>query len=110
VQFLVKLSAAVWYAHRVQPKGLIPIVTYLLAWVTILATLFAFKALDVLPRWVMTLGMGVDTTLIGGLAGCVYCLRGVYVNHSVKQRGMDHAMPSGTSCALSQVAWPVACQ
>jgi hypothetical protein len=69
-----------------QPKGLIPVVVYLLVWVAALVTLYACKVLGVLPEWATALGVGVDATLVGGLAGCLYCLRAVYLNHSVHSR------------------------
>jgi hypothetical protein len=76
------------------PKGIVPITLYVLAWVAALVTLFACKTNEALPGWMMKLGSDVDCVAMGGLAGCLYCLRGIYLNYSVKQRwdGPRYAM------------------
>src|SRR6476620_3858718 len=85
------------------------VVSYLLSFLAGLTTLFACNALHVLPSWVDALGTCFNTALMGALAGCVYCLRAVYVNHCVKDQWNSRWMVwyfvrPITSCAIGGVS------
>jgi len=42
------------------------------------------------PEW---LRVGLTCAAVGGLGGCMYCLRGVYLNYSVHQRWSNEWIP-----------------
>lgn len=54
--------------------------------------LAAIKA-GVMPQWLTSLGIIVQCALIGGVAGSVYCLRGVYLNACVRKSWDDEWQP-----------------
>jgi hypothetical protein len=69
----------------------------------IIAYLAALAALDVVllictrvgltPSWWSALGLVTSCTLIGGLGGSIYCLRGVYLNACVRGSWDDQWQP-----------------
>ncbi len=65
------------------------VVVYLLAFLSVLGVMWSFELRGILPTWIASLGVAYDCILIGGLGGCVYCLRAVYLNRSVNDRWQD---------------------
>jgi len=57
-----------------------------------IALLTATK-IGVMPPWWSALGLVVICTLIGGVGGVVYCLRGVYLNVCVRKSWDDQWQP-----------------
>jgi len=55
--------------------------------------LLAASRSGVMPRWWSALGLVVVCTLIGGVGGVVYCLRGVYLNVCVRKSWDDRWQP-----------------
>ncbi len=61
------------------------IVLYLCAILASLLTLFILFVQNLLPVWLNTYKLYFYCLLVGGAGGCVYCLRGVYLNACVKK-------------------------
>jgi hypothetical protein len=69
------------------------IVTYLLALASVDIIILASTKIDLMPQWWQTLGLVTSCTLIGGVGGVVYCLRGVYINACVRKSWDDQWQP-----------------
>lgn len=61
------------------------VTTYLLLFLALLGLLFYFDSISALPEWLAQHRVGFHCLLMGGLGGCLYCLRGVYLNACVKR-------------------------
>jgi H+/Cl- antiporter ClcA len=55
--------------------------------------LLAASRSGIMPPWWSALGLVVVCSLIGGLGGVVYCLRGVYLSASVRKSWDDQWQP-----------------
>jgi hypothetical protein len=62
------------------------IIVFLLAFLFALATLLAAFLAGKLPSWIDGVRLWFLCFLVGGVGGCVYCLRGVYLNACVHKR------------------------
>jgi uncharacterized membrane protein YbjE (DUF340 family) len=62
------------------------ILVYLIIFAASLAALAITYFAKALPAWVDSISLWFLSTITGGLGGCVYCLRGVYVNACVHKR------------------------
>lgn len=56
-------------------------------------SLLAMTKIGFLPAWWTAMGLVVPCALIGGVGGAVYCLRGVYLNASVRKAWDDQWQP-----------------
>jgi hypothetical protein len=62
------------------------VITYLLAFLAALGYLLFLWLSGGLPPWMGTNNLWFLCGLAGGVGGCVYCLRGVYLNACVKKQ------------------------
>jgi hypothetical protein len=69
------------------------IIGYLLLLTGIDVVLIIFVQSSKMPSWFFVPKLIVLCSLLGGLGGAVYCLRGVYVNASVKKRWSEEWYP-----------------
>jgi len=69
------------------------IITYLLALVSVDIVILATTRIGLMPQWWQNLGLIPSCTLIGGVGGVVYCLRGVYINACVRKSWDDKWQP-----------------
>jgi len=69
------------------------IVAYLLVLASVDIIILAATKIGVMPQWWPALGLVTSCTLIGGLGGVVYCLRGVYINACVRKSWDDQWQP-----------------
>jgi hypothetical protein len=60
---------------------------------TALAALVVGNVLGMLPPWLQPLRVVINCAALGGIGGCVYCLRGVYLNACVYKRWDDDWRP-----------------
>ncbi len=60
------------------------VIIYLLAWIAVLAVGLVAHHLFALPAWYTSKLLFAECSLVGGLGGVLYCLRGVYVNRAVR--------------------------
>lgn len=71
-------------------KALFPymktIITYLILFLAGLATLLIAYLAGALPGWVNDYRLWLFCLIAGGTGGCVYCLRGVYLNACVRKQ------------------------
>ena len=63
---------------------MIVVILYLITFVGMIGALWSFQVRDLLPVWIASFDLAYKCVLIGGLGGCVYCLRAVYLNRSVR--------------------------
>jgi hypothetical protein len=61
------------------------IIAYLLVFSLIDIFALAFVQLYPLPDWALKARLVSVCAVVGGLGGCIYCLRGVYLNASVRK-------------------------
>ena len=69
------------------------IIAYLLIVGIGLAILVLVSVLGSIPRVLVPLQVAITCAAIGGMGGCVYCLRGVYMNACVYKRWDDDWQP-----------------
>jgi hypothetical protein len=69
------------------------IIAYLIAVASMDITLLAFTKIGLMPQWWKALGLVTSCTLIGGVGGAVYCLRGVYITACVRKSWDDQWQP-----------------
>lgn len=69
------------------------IVAYLIAIAFTDIGLLSATRVGLMPQWWQSLGLVVSCTLMGGVGGVVYCLRGVYLNASVRKSWDAHWQP-----------------
>lgn len=69
------------------------IIFYLLTTLIGLAAFIASNLLGLLPDKLEALRIGLMCAAIGGVGGCVYCLRGVYINACVRKQWDDEWKP-----------------
>jgi hypothetical protein len=62
------------------------IIVYLVGFGALLTALVSLAALQMSPGWLAPLAVVVNCAALGGIGGCVYCLRGVYLNACVHKR------------------------
>jgi hypothetical protein len=62
------------------------IITFLLAFAAGIAFLLVVSLQTDLPTWLDAIRLPFRCILLGGLGGVVYCLRGVYLNASVRKQ------------------------
>ncbi len=60
------------------------IIGYLILFLAFLGWLLSFDLRNLLPAWLAPYSLLYRCFLIGGLGGVIYCLRGVYLNRSVR--------------------------
>lgn len=63
---------------------MLKITAYLVLWVVVLGILFTVPITVGLPEWAAPFKLFYLCCLSGGIGGCLYCLRAVYINASVK--------------------------
>lgn len=68
-------------------------IPYLLLVATALTVLLAANILRLLPPLLDPLRIVITCAALGGLGGCIYCLRGVYLNACVYKRWDDGWQP-----------------
>lgn len=61
------------------------VIVYLLVLLTVLIYLITLHPRNALPTWIDNYSLAYLCTLMGGVGGVIYCLRGVYLNYSVKK-------------------------
>lgn len=66
---------------------------YLLAILLIDSALLVASRAAILPDWWMSSELALSTALVGGIGGCVYCLRGIYLNACVRKNWDDTWLP-----------------
>jgi len=64
------------------------IIVYLMGWLLLLGVMLVLHYLFAMPAWYMDHLLMVKSTVVGGLGGVLYCLRGVYLNRCVR-KGWD---------------------
>ena len=69
------------------------IILFQLAFLAVILTLLAIQLSGNLPAWVEEVRLSFFCTLAGGVGGCVYCLRGIYVNACVRNDWDDRWQP-----------------
>lgn len=69
------------------------IISYLVVIVGLDSLLLVFDQTGNMPVWWTTLGLIPTCTLVGGIGGVVYCLRGVYLNACVRKAWDDQWQP-----------------
>ena len=69
------------------------IIAFLLLFIVGLATLAITYFAKAMPPWVDGISLWLLCTVMGGLGGCVYCLRGVYLNACVHKRWDPYWQP-----------------
>ena len=69
------------------------IIAYLLLVATALTTLILANILGQLPAFLDPIRVGLTCAGVGGVGGCVYCLRGVYLNACVRKQWDDDWRP-----------------
>jgi hypothetical protein len=62
------------------------IIFYLLAIAAGLATVLVLNVLHQLPPVLAPIAVAITCAAVGGIGGCIYCLRGVYLNACVLKR------------------------
>jgi hypothetical protein len=62
------------------------IVAFLLLFASFLTVGFVFTLQPGMPTWIAQNILPIHCVILGGLGGAVYCLRGVYLNASVKKQ------------------------
>lgn len=62
------------------------IIIFLLLLGAAITLLFVFSLQTDLPSWIDAIRIPFRCTLLGGIGGVVYCLRGVYLNASVRKQ------------------------
>jgi hypothetical protein len=73
--------------HRSGAGGVLKrVIVYLLLFLSGLVYLAAIDARGGLPAWLEPLKLGFRCIIAGGVGGCVYCLRAVYLNASVRRQ------------------------
>jgi hypothetical protein len=72
-------------------KGLV--IVFLLALTSSLTYGLITLQLDGLPQWIQANKLIMQCVLVGGLGGTVYCLRGVYLNASVRKQWDNAWLP-----------------
>ena len=72
---------------------MIKIIVYLIGIAVLDIWLLAATRTALMPQWWANLGIVVECSLAGGVGGVVYCLRGVYLNASVKKSWDDEWQP-----------------
>ena len=60
------------------------VIIYLLAFLGALGVLWSIELRGLLPEFLEPLRVAYNCVLAGGLGGCIYCLRGVYLSRSVR--------------------------
>jgi hypothetical protein len=65
------------------------IAAYLIAALTGLTYLLVTHLIGELPTPLSELKVGITCSVIGGIGGCIYCLRAVYLNACVRQQWND---------------------
>lgn len=65
------------------------IIAYLLAWLIAICWLWSRDAQELLPEWLAPFRQIFLCSLIGGIGGIVYCLRGVYLNRRLQEKWDD---------------------
>ena len=65
---------------------MILIIVYLLAVAALATGVVVAGVLGLLPSALEPLRVVITCAMVGGLGGCVYCLRGVYLNASVRKQ------------------------
>jgi hypothetical protein len=69
------------------------IIIFLLVFLAALTYLLTVYLSGALPDWLMKIHLPFLCVLAGGFGGCVYCLRGVYLNACVKKQWDDVWQP-----------------
>lgn len=65
---------------------MIGILSYLIAFLLILLVALIYTLSGQLPCWTSDYELPIFCTLSGGFGGVLYCLRGVYLNYSVRKQ------------------------
>ena len=65
---------------------MIGIIIYQLLWLIALLVLALLPKIVILPEWFTSNLLFVNCSLMGGMGGVLYCLRGIYLNKSVHKR------------------------
>jgi len=61
------------------------VAAYLLMFLMGLGYIFYCDAVEALPSWIITYRVCLHCILMGGIGGCLYCLRGIYLNACVRR-------------------------
>ena len=69
------------------------IIAYLIFIAVVDIALLGAGRIGLMPPWWSSLGLILPCALIGGIGGVVYCLRGVYLNASVRNSWDDRWQP-----------------
>jgi hypothetical protein len=64
---------------------IITIIGYLIGYIALLAVLAIKFVMGDVTDWLVPFQLAVSCTIFGGLGGCIYCLRAVYLNRCVRK-------------------------
>ena len=62
-------------------RGMKLVISYLLAWIVILAILLFVNLIGLFPAWLAQYALVYQCAIISGTGGVIYCFRGIYTNY-----------------------------
>lgn len=69
------------------------IIVYLIFCLCVLIYLSSLALQNILPEWLEKIELAYLCSIMGGIGGCVYCLRGIYINACVRKSWDDNWQP-----------------
>jgi hypothetical protein len=69
------------------------VIAYLLVYLIAIAAMFLLDLAGKFPAWIDSARLPLQCGLLGGVGGCLYCLRGVYLNACVRKDWDDLWQP-----------------
>ncbi len=69
------------------------IIAFLLFFLSLLTYLMSIYLQGLLPDWLNNIRLGFLCVVAGGFGGCVYCLRGIYLNACVRKQWSNEWQP-----------------
>ena len=70
-------------------RGMKLVISYLFAWIAILATLLFVNLIGLFPAWLAQYALAYQCAIISGIGGMIYCFRGIYTNYCVMGKEWD---------------------